>query len=96
MKSSKADTRSRVHKIPQIKFEKGRNLTAYAGLVVFQHLFLALQLKARLKKCFAHSDDSMFGHARIILLLIVHLLLGFRRLRGLDYYREDQIGRAHV
>jgi hypothetical protein len=27
----------------------------------------------------------------VILLLIVHLLLGFRRLRELDYYRDDPI-----
>jgi hypothetical protein len=27
----------------------------------------------------------------VIMLLIVHLLLGFRRLREIDYYRDDPI-----
>jgi hypothetical protein len=32
-----------------------------------------------------------FGRHLVVLLLIVHLLLGFRRLREVDYYRDDPI-----
>ena len=34
---------------------------------------------------------AYFGHHLIVLLLIVHLLLGFRRLREVDYYRDDPL-----
>jgi len=31
----------------------------------------------------------IFGHHIVVLLLIVHLMLGYRRLRYMDYYRDD-------
>ena len=59
---------------------------------MFQALFQALDLKTRLKDCFQHRHDGgMFGAHRIVLWLIVHLLLGFRRLRDVDYYRDDPL-----
>ena len=55
-------------------------------------LFQKLNLKARLKQCFQPVKGSaIFGPHRIVLLLIVHLLLGFRRLRDVDYYRDDPL-----
>jgi hypothetical protein len=66
-------------------------------LVLFQHLFISLDLLGRLRRCFAHlSTRRAFDHARVVLLLIVHLLLGWRRLRGLDCYREDPLVRRVV
>jgi hypothetical protein len=51
-----------------------------------------LNLKQRIKKCFSHAKGStIFGHHLVVLLLIVHLLLGFRRLREIDYYRDDPL-----
>jgi hypothetical protein len=35
------------------------------------------------------EDHPIFGHHLILLLLIVHLILGFRRLREIKYYRDD-------
>ena len=37
--------------------------------------------------------DLWSASHRIVLLLIVHLLLGFRRLRDVDYYRDDPLVR---
>ena len=37
------------------------------------------------------KGSAIFGPHRIVLLLIVHLLLGFRRLRDVDYYRDDPL-----
>jgi hypothetical protein len=72
-----------------LRFEDQR-LTSFGGLVVFQVLFEQLQLKARLKPCFDHLRPTrIFGAHRVVLLLIVHLVLGFRRLRDVDYYRDD-------
>ena len=89
VKSSKAQILAKVHKIPTIRFEDQR-LTSFSGLVIFQALFSNMQLKKRLRSCFDHlKTSSIFGRHLIVMLLIVHLLLGFRRLREMDYYRDD-------
>jgi hypothetical protein len=89
VKYSKNEIYSRVRKIPEIKFEDQR-LTSFAGLVIFQSLFYHLNLKERLWRCFTHLKVSpIFGHHVTVLLLIVHLLIGYRRLREIDYYRDD-------
>lgn len=91
MKSSKAEILSRVHDIPEIRFEQ-QKLTSYSGLVLFQALFRKLLLKERLRGCFSHLKVSpIFGPHVITLLLITHLILGFRRLRDLDYYSDDPL-----
>lgn len=89
MKSSKVQIMSREHKIPEIRFEDQR-LTSFAGLVVFQGLFKQLAIKQKLQNCFSHLKVSpIFGYHLITLCLIVHLLLGYRKLRDMDYYRDD-------
>lgn len=91
MKSSKAQIHAKFHKIPTIRFED-QKLTSFSGLLIFQALFMKMNLKRRLKKCFSHLKISpIFGRHLVVLLLIVHLLLGFRRLRELDYYRDDPL-----
>lgn len=35
--------------------------------------------------------SPIFGHHLVVMLLIVHLLLGFRRLREVDYYHDDPL-----
>jgi len=89
VKSSKAHILTKFHKIPEIQFED-QQLTSFSGIVIFQLLFKNLNLKNKLKKCFTHLKVSpIFGHHLILLLLIVHLILGFRRLREIKYYRDD-------
>ena len=89
MKYSKNEIYSRVRKIPEIRFEDQR-LTSFAGLVIFQSLFYELRLKERMWRCFTHLKVSpIFGRHVVVLLLIVHLLIGYRRLRDIDYYRDD-------
>ncbi len=90
MKYSKQAILARFHKIPRVRFEDQR-LTSFGGVIVFQVLFQRLHLKARLKQCFSVKGSAIFGPHRIVLLLIVHLLLGFRRLRDVDYYRDDPL-----
>jgi hypothetical protein len=89
MRYGKAQITSRVHKIPELRFED-QGLTSVAGLVIIQSLFAKLKLKSRLRECFAHMpDNTAFGHYVIVLGFIVHLMLGYRRLRDMDYYRDD-------
>lgn len=89
MKLRRSDVRRQAHALPVIKFEN-HALTSFAGLVLFQSLFAALDLKERLRGCFRHlSGSKAFGPATIVLQLIVHLLLGFRELRDSRAYRDD-------
>jgi hypothetical protein len=91
VKSSKAQIMAKFHKIPMLRFED-QQLTSFSGLLIFQLLFKRINLKNRLKKCFGHLKASpIFGRHLIVMLIIVHLLIGFRRLREIDYYRDDPI-----
>ena len=89
VKSSKAQIFTKVHKIPTLRFED-QKLTSFSGMIIFQLLFNQLGLKARLKKCFSHLKISpIFGHHLVVMLLVTHLILGFRRLREIAYYKDD-------
>ena len=91
MKSSKSEIYAKYHKIPVIQFED-QKLTSFSGLLIFHSLFRRMNLKRRLMKCFDHLKVSpIFGRHLLVMLLIVHLLLGFRRLREMDYYRDDPL-----
>jgi len=94
VKHSRNETIYKTQHIPTLRFEE-QTLTSFAGLVVFQKLFAALRLRERLRACFRHSTVTpMFGPARIMLVLIVHCLLGYRCLRELRFYRDDpMVGR---
>ena len=91
MKYSKQAVFARFHKLPRLCFED-QQLTSFSGAIVFLLLFQRLDLKARLKQCFGPAKRAaIFGPHVVVLLLIVHLLLGFRRLRDVDYYRDDPV-----
>ena len=89
MKFSKSQTCSRVYKVPEIKFAD-QALTSFAGLVVMIPLLKRLRLKQRLRKCFASRNGSpIYAASRIALGLVIHILIGYRRLRDVEYYRDD-------
>ena len=91
MKSSKAQIYAKYHKIPTIRFED-QQLTSFSGLLIFQLLFKRIDLKNKLKNCFSHVTKSpSFKHHLIVMLLVFHLILGFRRLREVNYYRDDPL-----
>jgi hypothetical protein len=89
VKSSKAQVHAKFHKIPRLRFED-KKLTSFSGIVVFMALFKALVIRERILTCFQHIKSSgTYGFPVVILMLVVHLLLGFRRIRSIDYYRDD-------
>jgi len=89
MKHSKGDVRGKARPVWYVHFEP-QNLTSYSGLILFQHFFSLLGLKQRLWQCFRHlKANSIYGHHVILMLLIVHLIIGHRRLRDVDYYRDS-------
>jgi hypothetical protein len=89
MKNTKSSTHCKSHKILRPEFED-QQLTSFSGIVIFQYLFSKLNLKSRLLSCFKHLKVSpIYGHGLMMMLLIIHLLLGFRRLRDIEYYNDD-------
>jgi len=91
MKSSESAIRRKTHALSTLRFED-QQLTSFSELFIFQRLFEHLQLKKRLLRCFRHLGVSpIFGHTRIMLLLIVHMLVGYRELRHLQYYQDDPL-----
>ena len=91
MKSSKSQIHAKFHKIPMIRFED-QQLTSFSGLLVFQMLFKRLDLKKKLKDCFDHLMS--FSHFRIPFGCdATHRpsIVGFRRIREIDYYRDDPL-----
>jgi hypothetical protein len=91
VKSSKAQIRARVHRLPKLRFEDQR-LTSHAGLVLLQALFRRLDPHERLAGSFARFAKGLIvGLPKVTMILIVHLMLGYRRLRDLDRYRDDPL-----
>ncbi len=94
MKLKKSQIVSDVYKIPQLRFEdeSRSSLTSFAGLVIYQALFGRMKIKQRLQTCFRHIPSGrIYTFARTFLWLVVHLLLGYRRLRDRDYYADDPL-----
>lgn len=89
MKHSRSELHCKSRKIPALRFED-HTLTSFSGLVLFQGLFARLKLKERLSRCFSPlAPGSIFGYHVLVLSLVVHLLLGYRRLRECEAYEDD-------
>ena len=73
---------TRKSSIPFLRFEK-QDLSSYSGLVVFQKLFSELNLSARLSKCSPNTEvNGHTSYSLLFRLLIVHVLIGMRKLRS--------------
>ena len=91
MRLSRQRVRSSTHALPEIRFED-QDLTSFSGLVILQALSNGLQLRKMLQECVRHlSKSTSYGASTMLLILITHSFLGWRRLRDLDYYREDPL-----
>jgi hypothetical protein len=89
VKLAKSLSRTRKSSIPALRFEK-QDLSSYSGLVVFQKLFADLDLIGRLRGLAAKACGH-YSYCLVFRLLIVNALLGMRKLRDIDLYREDPI-----
>jgi len=93
MKISRSEIHCKTHSIPELRFEE-QQLTSFSGLILFQRLFEILSFKKRLRVCFRHVNITpIYSHASIVLLLVVHILLGYRELRAVRYYNDDPLVR---
>jgi hypothetical protein len=91
MRSSRSQILSRVHAIPAVRF-CDHTLTSSSGLVLFQLLFDRLDLRSKLRHCFRHlRDRGDFKLPELFLVLVIHILLGYRKLDDIKYYRDDPV-----
>ena len=89
MRVNKHGIYSNASKIPALKFEE-QKLTSFGGLVVFQNLFNKLELPKKLAACTSHINAKRFyKHSTVLQCLILHIVLGFQKLRDTDFYRDD-------
>jgi len=89
MKSSKAEAVAHRESIPELRFED-QQLTSFSGLVVVQALIARLSLLRRLRQAFGNrAKGRIFALHLIFLWWIVHLFIGYRRLRDRDFYCDD-------
>ena len=79
---SKSEVRCKFSALPELRFDEQQR-TSFSGLIVFQQLFCDLDLRRRVNRCFEHRACSpIFSTTSIALLLIVGMLLGYRRQMG--------------
>jgi hypothetical protein len=91
MKVSRKHVRTRTRALPELKFED-QSLTSFAGLVIFQKFFAAINLKGRLRERLRHARrHKVYGSATIFLQLIIHMLLGCRELSDVQRYQHDPL-----
>jgi len=89
LKYSKSDVVCKTHKLPNLEFEQ-QTLTSFAGLLLVQAFMAATGFKDGIVGCFRHLGGSkIYSFANVFLMLVVHVLLGFSRLREIEYYRDD-------
>jgi hypothetical protein len=91
MRLSRQQVRSATHVLPEIRFED-HDLTSFSGLVILHALSNGLELRKMLRECVRHlSSKAGYCASSMLLILITHSFLGWRRLRDLDYYRDDPL-----
>jgi hypothetical protein len=90
MNATKDEQGCKARSIPKLRFEN-QKLTSFSGLVVVQALFEHLGLRQRLQRVFRSPERGGYRSWRVFLLLIVHVMLGFRRLRDGETYRHDPL-----
>lgn len=91
MKRSKSQVHGKARDALEMRFE-AQKLTSFSGRVIFQRLFTKLGLKERLWQCFRHLRGAeIYGRHVVVMMLVVHLVLGFRELRDVRYYQDDEM-----
>lgn len=91
MKFAKSEIHRQFSKIPQIEREDSgsRKLTSFSGLVILQNLIQSLNLKESLEADMDDNRKRSYPLSWVSLWLLVHFWLGYRRLRDIEFYRDD-------
>jgi len=91
MNCKQSDVYRKYRQINNIQFEtENQTYSSFSGLIVFQKLFTCLDFKAKLKSCFKNNLlQGVIQHHSIMLMLVIHILLGYRELRDQRFYADD-------
>ncbi|HED38744.1 MAG TPA: IS1380 family transposase [Ignavibacteria bacterium] len=91
MNYKQSDIYRKYQQINNFQFEtENQSYSSFSGLIVFQKLFVHLGLKSKLKACFKYNyRQGVIQHHSIMLMLIIHILLGYRELRDQRFYADD-------
>lgn len=91
MNYKQSDIYRKYREINNIHFEtEKQTFSSFSGLIVFHKLFICLELKAKLKSCFKNNLlQGVIQHHSIMLMLVIHILLGYRELRDQRFYADD-------
>ena len=91
MKPARKDIRTIARCQPAIRFED-QKLTSFAGIILFDQVFRTLDMKKKLATCFSHlRRTSLYGFHTLGLVVLVHIILGWRRLREIAFYENDPL-----
>ena len=91
MKSSKSNTHSKVHKIPEIKSDNSK-LTSFAGALIFQNYFQKISFRSKLRDISKHlKDHSIYRIEKKLEVLLYLILFGYRFIANLKYLENDPI-----
>lgn len=88
MKVSKDSIGRKQTSLLEIRFDD-QQMTSFGGLVVLQRFFQSIGLHGRLRDCCSHLAGGSYRTDLALRCLLLHIMLGFRRLREMDHYRED-------
>jgi len=91
MNYKQSDIYRKYQQINKLQFEtENPSYSSFSGLIVFHKLFVNLGLKTKLKACFKNNHlQGVIQHHSIMLMLIIHILLGYRELRDQRFYADD-------
>ena len=101
MKHNKFDVRCKLTCLPRLRFDD-QQLSSFSELILFQQLINDLDLKRRLSCCFEHQKSKPpFSPTSIVLVLVVSIWLGYKRLRDVQFFKNDPVvlrllGLTHV
>lgn len=88
-KCSKDSVRGRSRRITNVTFED-QTLTRFGGLAVVQDWFVHTRFRERLGAALRGIPDATsFGYPLLFMTLVVHYLLGYRRLQEVTDYADD-------
>lgn len=69
-----------------------QNLTSFGGLELFDRYFRLIELHRRVREACRRTEvKSDYGCVSLVLVVIVMLLIGVRRLEQLKYFRDDPL-----
>jgi hypothetical protein len=91
VKVARASIYRKTRSLPELVFED-QQLSSFGGLLVFEELFRSLGLWRRVRSCCSHlREKCSFSMGIVVQTLIVHLLLGYRKLQEVSLYADDPL-----